>query len=211
MTTKHCIFFLLIACGLTAPLAGCFGTSPTSRFYTLAPLENRNAPPATGLDTVVSIGPVTIPEYLDRKQVVTRSGGNEIFLAEFDRWGGSLDGEITRALVAGLADRLNPRHIAVFPWRSTPIAHARMVYRIPVSISRFDGALGEKVVLDATWEVFVKGEKHEECLLAKETTITEKVDGKSYDALVAAMGKAVEKLAKEMSDGVIAAAGKSPI
>lgn len=209
MTTKRCIFFLLIAAGLTAALAGCFGTSPNPRFYTLAPLENRNAPLSTGQDTAVMTGPVVIPDYLDRKQIVTRSSRNEILLAEFDRWGGSLDGEINRALVASLADRLNPLHIAVFPWKSTILASARTTYRIPVIISRFDGVLGEKVVLDATWALYMKGDKNEEFLQAKESTITEEVKGKSYDALVTAMGKAVERLGKEMSDSLVAVIGQT--
>jgi len=204
MAAKRYINFLLIICVLTAILAGCFGTSPNSRFYTLAPQENRSAPESTMLDTAVAIGPVTIPEYLDRRQIVTRSGQNEIVLAEFDKWGGSLADEITSVLVANLADRLNSMHVAVFPWRFAPLANLRTVYRIPVNVVRFDGTLGDKVVLNAMWTVFVKGEKREEAVLTKESTVTEAVRDKSYESLVVAMGKAVEKLGKEIADSVAA-------
>ena len=208
MTTKRCIFFLLIAAGLTAALAGCFGTSPNPRFYTLAPLENRNAPLSTGQDTAVMTGPVVIPDYLDRKQIVTRSGRNEIVLAEFDQWGGSLEEEISRALVTDLAVRLSSMGITVLPWRSPLLAKARTVYRIPVTVTRFDGTLGKTVVLNAQWGVFIKGEKREEGLVAKESTLTEEVPDKSYEALVAAMGKAVKGLGKEIADCVVAVAAK---
>jgi uncharacterized lipoprotein YmbA len=202
MTAYRYIRFLIITCALMLILAGCFGTSPNSRFYTLTPQENRSTPESTMLDTAVAIGPVTIPDYLDRRQIVTRSGQNEIVLAEFDLWGGSLADEITSVLVTNLSDRLNSMHISVFPWRFAPLANLRKVYRIPVNISRFDGTLGERVDLDAMWTVFVKGEKSEEAVLTKETTITEAISGKSYEALVAAMGMAVEKLGKEIADSV---------
>ena len=202
MAAKRYINFLLIICVLTAILAGCFGTSPNSRFYTLAPQENRSAPETTMLDTAVAVGPVTIPDYLDRRQIVTRSGQNEIVFSEFDRWGGSLEGEITRVLAANLANRLNSIHVAVFPWRFIPPANVRTVYRIPVNIARFDGTLGDKVVLNAMWTVFVKGAKLEETVLTKETTITEEVRDKSYEALVAAMGKVVERFGKEIAESV---------
>jgi uncharacterized protein len=208
MATNRCFLFLAIACGLAATLVGCFGTSQSSRFYTLTPPADRSGTASTDLDTAVVIGPVTIPDYLDRKQIVTRSGRNEIVLAEFDRWGGSLDGEITRVLVAGLAARLNSAHIAVFPWSSTPLFKVKTLYRIPVSVAGFDGTLGEKVVLNAAWAVFLRGERQEVGLIAKESTITEEIRGKSYEAMVAAMGKAVERLGKEMADNVSAVIGQ---
>jgi uncharacterized lipoprotein YmbA len=203
MTAKRYLLILSVACGMLSALSGCFGSSQSSRFYTLTVPAERSGPVSTGLDRAVAVGPVTIPEYLDRKQIVTRSGSNEIFLAEFDRWGGSLDGEITRALVAGLSDRLNSRHFAVFPRGSTSLAESSVEYRIPVSIVRFDGTPGGKVVLDATWGVLVKGDSREESLFATESTITEDVKGRGYDALVAAMGKAVERLGNEMADCIM--------
>ncbi len=208
MTKKHYILFLLIVCGLPAALAGCFGTSPPSRFYTLTPLENRSASVSTGLDSAVMVGPVTMPEYLDRRQIVTRSGQNQIVLAEFDRWGGPLEEDITRVLVATIAGRLESKRIAVVPWKSSRLHDVQTVCRIPVTIARFDGTLGKKVVLNATWGVFAKGAKGEESFVATESTVTEEIKGKSYEALVAAMSNAVERLGKEMADSVLALMAK---
>jgi uncharacterized lipoprotein YmbA len=209
MAAERCFLFMIIICGLAVTLTGCFGTSQSSRFYTLASPADKSGQGSTGLHMAVVIGPVTIPDYLDRKQIVTRSGRNEIVLAEFDRWGGTLDGEISRVLVAGLADRLNSLNIAVLPWSSTPPYTVKTLYRIPVSVTGFDGTLGGKVVLQAAWTVLVKGEKKEEAIIARESTITEEVRGKSYEALVAAMGKAVERLGEEISDSLVAVIGQT--
>lgn len=211
MTAKRYLLILSVACGMFSVLYGCFGTSQSARFYTLIPPGESGRSESTALEKAVAVGPVTIPEYLDRKQIVTRSAGNEIFLAEFDRWGASLDGEITRALVAGLSERLNSRHFAVFPRGAGPLAESNLAYRIPVSVVRFDGTPGGTVVLDATWGVFVKGSEREESVFATESTITEDVKGKGYDALVAAMGKAVRRLGNEMADSIMKMdAKKSP-
>jgi uncharacterized lipoprotein YmbA len=202
MNQKKYTIFLLFASAFLAAFSGCFGTSPTSRFYTLTPVETRKPSVNSGLDVAVMVGPVTIPDYLDRRQIMTRSGRNELVLAEFDRWGGSLDGEITRVLIDGLGERLAPIRIAVLPWRSSSLTDARRIYRIPIAVTRFDGTPGETVVLNAAWGVAVKEAKQEETLLATESTITEEVRGKDYGALVAAMGRAVDRLGKEIADSI---------
>lgn len=203
MRTCHPIRFLLLACCLSPILAGCLGgTSPPSRFYTLAPLETRSSQPAMEQNTLMALGPVTLPDYLNRRQIVTRSGQNELIIAEFDRWGGTLDDEITRSLVANLSARLAPANISVFSWQTMPLGVMVASYRVPVGISRFDGIPGESVVLSARWGIFAKKERAEDSLLVKEATITEKVDGQSYDALVAAMQRALDRLGKEMADSI---------
>ncbi len=212
MRKCHPILFLLQACVLSLVLAGCLGgTSPPSRFYTLAPLETRGSQPAKEENALMALGPVTLPDYLNRRQIVTRSGQNELVIAEFDRWGGSLDDEITRALVANLSERLAPANISVFSWQTMPLGIMLASYRVPVGIFRFDGVPGESVVLSARWGVYAKKEPAEESLLVKEATITEKVDGKGYVELVAAMQRALDRLGKEMADSITArVARKTP-
>ncbi len=209
MNTRNRIISMLVAVGVIALLGGCFGSSPSSRFYTLTPHENRGASIAEGMEVVVRVGPVGIPSYLDRRQIVTRNGRNGIEIAEYERWGGSLDDEIIRLLVNDLGARLADKGITVVPWRSVTLAEAPTVYRIPFSIDRFDGELGGTVVLNATWAVVMKKDKQERVVLARESTITEAVGGKGYDAFVSALGRTVEKLGKEMADGLQAVAGQT--
>jgi uncharacterized lipoprotein YmbA len=202
MIRQRLVIFPLIICGLTAMLSGCFGTSPPTRFYTLSPSEKLGGSSAPGLETVVTVGPIQIPGYLDRRQIVTRSGQNGIVLAEFDQWGSPFSGEIMNSLVDGLSARMAPARVVVLPWRSTSPAGLRTAYRIPVIIARFDGTRGGTVVLNATWTVLKEQDGGEKRLFARESTITEEVKGKDYDALVAAMSRAVGKLAGEIADRV---------
>lgn len=204
MSLKRFTIVLLLGLVPQALLSGCFGTSPASRFYTLAPHEQTAASFIKDSNLSVSVGPVDIPGYLERRQIVTRSGRNEIILAEYDRWSGYLGDEITGLLVADVSKRLAPMRCSVLPWRSAPLTTIRTKYRIPVRVSRFDGAPGESVVLTATWNLVRQLENKEEIITIRESTITEQVAGKDYGALVAAMGKAVERLGKELADSVAA-------
>jgi hypothetical protein len=204
MNMRNRIVCLLGGVAMITVLGGCFGTSPSSRFYTLTPNESRGISAAEGVDVVVRVGPVSIPSYIDRRQIVTRNGRNQIEIAEYERWGGPVDDEIIRLLVNNLSESLATRGISVVQWRSFTIADAPKIYRIPVTIDRFDGVPGESVVLSAFWAVVMIKDKQENVLVARESMITEAVDGKGYDALVAAMGRAVERLGKEIADSVTA-------
>jgi len=191
----------LFACAMSLALAGCLGSSRPSRFYTLAPLQIRNGQGGTPPDATLAIGPVEIPESIDRPQIVTRTGANELVVAEFDRWGGSLDSEISGALVATVRDRLASQQIAVAPWRSALLSGGGPSYRAAVSFSRFDGIPGQSVVLQGRWELIGQGS---ESLGVREATVTERIDGAGYDALVAAMQRALVRFGQQMADSVAA-------
>jgi len=191
----------LFACAMSLALAGCLGSSRPSRFYTLAPLQIRNGQGGTPPDATLAIGPVEIPESIDRPQIVTRTGANELVVAEFDRWGGSLDTEISGALVATVRDRLASQQIAVAPWRSAILSGVGPSYRAAVSVSRFDGIPGQSVVLQGRWELIGQSG---ESLGVREATVTEKIDGAGYDALVAAMQRALVRFGQQMADRVAA-------
>jgi uncharacterized protein len=202
--TNHLRMPPLLACVMSLALMGCFGTSRPSRFYTLEPLQVADDPGSTTPEVTLAVGPVELPDYVDRPQIVTRSGTNELVIAEFERWGGSLEKQISSSLVATLRDRLAPRRIAVVPWRSA-ILSSGTPDRVTVSISRFDGVLGHSVVLQARWELCRQSGGKEESLGVKEASVTEQIDGPEYDALVAAMERALVRLGQQMADGIVAA------
>jgi uncharacterized lipoprotein YmbA len=76
---------------------------------------------------------------------------------------------------------------------------------VAVSISRFDGTPGRSVVLQGRWELRVHREGREESLGMKAASVVEQVDGPEYDALVAAMQKALVRFGDQMADGIAAA------
>jgi uncharacterized protein len=194
----------LLAGAMSLALAGCLGSSRPARFYTLEPLQVRDGPGSTATSAMLAVGPVELPDYVDRPQIVTRSGANELIIAEFDRWGGSLDNQISTSLVATLRDRLAPQQIAVVPWRSAVLSE-ETPYRVRVSVSRFDGILGQSVVLQARWELCARSDGKEQSLGVREASVTEEIDGPGYDALASAMHRALVRFGQQMADGIVVA------
>ena len=149
---------------------------------------------------MIAVGPVHLPGYLDRPQIVTRAGKNELRLSEFDRWAGSLDSDVTRVLVEDISGLLPADHFSVVSWIPYLESQVPASYRVEVIVDRFEGTLGDAVLLKAQWEVF---SQNRSLLLKREAMITAQVDGTSYDALVSAMSSALEKLSSDISGGIL--------
>lgn len=127
-------------------LSGCGKSAPT-HFYALSPAE---APPLDGPPCYsVGIGPVEIPAYLDRRDVVTREGGARVKLAEFESWAEPVKDGLARVLAENLSGLVCARPIAVYPWPTG----VNPEYQVTVQAQRFDGALKKDVVLRASWSI----------------------------------------------------------
>jgi uncharacterized protein len=185
---------------LTTMMAGC-AVKDTSRYYALgtprAPAAVQGA--ATPSSLTIGVGPVGIPGYLDRPQVVTRDAGDGLEILPYHRWAEPLDVGIAQALAEDLGARVPGDRVAVYPWRGSL---ARMIdYQVVVAVARFDGEPGRRVTLDARWRLLSRDGKE---LAFKRTTVTEPVAGDSVAALVAAMNRSVGRLGQDVSDAILA-------
>ncbi len=182
---------------LLAPNGGCMGRSAPARFYVLAgvPRSSGATPSAEpGRAPELGVGPVTLPRYLDRTNIVTRRG-TELEVAEFDRWGEPLSESVPRAIAANLATLLRTERIVVFPWSTaTSIEH-----QVVIDVIRFDGRLGGDVLLEARWRVLGREKKE---LVLRYSAMTEATGESGYPALVAAMSRSLAALSREIADAV---------
>src|SRR5262245_66066254 len=95
---------------LVASLLGLGACASTpSRFYILNALTASDTMAATAGEQgpVIGVGPIMLPKYLDRPQIVTRASRNQLTLGEFDRWAEPLQDNVTSVLAENLA-RLIP-------------------------------------------------------------------------------------------------------
>jgi hypothetical protein len=146
--------------------------------------------------TPIGIGPVEIPEYLDRPEIVTRAEQNQLILSEFNLWGGVLKADINRVLLENISVLLAGDGIPIITWK----AAVTDVHKVPVLISRFDGSLNENIILKARWALLDKEGKAFEYF--RESNITIPVKGSSYSSVVAAMSEALGELSKEIAAGI---------
>lgn len=197
---RHLILPLVIVTLGASLLGGCVGgKSKPSKFYVLSALPSSDAQTQTAAaerDVAVGIGPIVLPQYLDRDPIVTRASPNQLDLAEFDRWAESLRDNFSRTLTENLSILLSTHHVAVFPWDgSTPID-----YQVTVDVTRFEGDADGHAVLIARWSIFGKGGR--ELLERKRSSFSEPAGAGNYEALVSALSRALGNLSREIAAAV---------
>ena len=188
---------LLLAAGVLA-LAGCMSVADPTKYYVLSPATPREPLPAASASSVaVGVGPVLIPGYLDRVQIVTRDPNDGVSVAMYDRWAEPLESGIAQVLADNLGAQMGSERIAVFPWRG---GVARVLdYQVAVVILRFEGWPGRQATLDARWRLV--GKDGQEVAL-KRSTLNEPIAEPGYQALVQGMNRLLLSLAREIASEI---------
>lgn len=184
-------------------LGGCVnlgeGTKQSPRFYVLDSPFTPRVQKKVYEDKeclAIGLGPVNLPQYLNRPQIVTRVSPNELKADEFHRWAEPLKDNVARVLRMNLSNLLCIKSLTPFPWRAVkPID-----YRIEVDVIRMDGNLGGDVELIARWSIHAENEKG--IVVSKENAYRESVKPRSYEGLVSAHSKTLAALSLDMAEAL---------
>jgi hypothetical protein len=152
--------------------------------------------PAGMPQLAIGIGPVRIPEYLDRRNLIVRSRQSEYEIVELAQWAEPLADTFGRVLADNLSVLLGTRRVVQFPWRpAVPVD-----YQLAVQVVQFDGSLDEQVVLRAQWQLFAgEGKK---LMDFGYSVIEEKIAEPAIEALVAAKSRAAERFSREIAAAI---------
>jgi len=183
---------------------GCAGRSKTASFYILSPvaepqLEMKNI----SVDNAISIGisPVSLPKYLKKSQIVTRTGSNELHLAEFDRWAGKIEEDVGRIIAENLTSLLATDRVFSYPL----LEEVALDYTVKMDISRFDGELGGEVELIVRWVIF---DRQENIVYGvKSTRLTEPARGPDYADMVATQSRLLASFSRQLAKAIIELSG----
>lgn len=188
-------FANLAAYATVAALAAC--ASPASRFYTL---DAGNAHPAgegpsstaraANPAFVIEVPPVDVPTQIARNQLVVHTGDARVDVLEQERWASPPADEIRRALSGDLAARLG-----TFDVYGTPVPPGLPVYRITVTVRRFESWPGSRAILDAVWSVRAAGSQP----VVTCRTLTSMPVGTGFPALVDGHRRAVARMADDIA------------
>jgi len=187
-------------------LGGCLGkgTQDPTKYYLLQPIassvsgEQQTGAKDNGIS--VGVGPVRMREYLNRPQVVTRTGENEIQIGQFHNWAEPLGDNFSTILATNLSTLLETNQIALWPW-GRKIKY--LEYQVMADVMRFDGALGGDAVLFVRWYIVShkEGMKTKE-ITAKKSTFTAPMEGENYEALVTVMSKILGDFSREVAETI---------
>jgi len=185
--------------------AGCgsvFPKSQPSRFFALSPLSQAADSTEHSRQISLGIGPVRLPGYLDRQEIMTRVAPNRFVALEYDRWAEPLDENFTHVLAQNLSTLLGTDQILAYPW--PPDKKPR--YRVEIQVLRFEYNSAREAELWARWTVIdVSGKENPS---SKESRLTRAATENSVDGSVAALSETVGDLSREIARTVITIAGQ---
>lgn len=219
MMIRHAITGLALVCFGAAAVTGC-SRSPRVSFYTLggaaAPAK---ADPSQSAPSV-SVANITLPDLVDRPQLVERMTGSRVEIRETHRWAEPLKSGISRLLAENLASQLGSNRVTTYPQN----AAGDPDYRVFVDIQRFE-ATGDSVSVDAVWSIrrttsgtagpdtqntcvdvgsaSRKSAGHES-MPAKtgRSQVIERRGGEGYEALMAAYNRALASVSSDIATSI---------
>jgi len=181
---------------LATALAGCASRSLRVEEYILTVRTEAPAEPAPGAaaDPVIGVGPIDVPGYLRRPEIVTRDADGSLDVRPSERWGEDLGGGFARALAGDLASLVPSSRVVVQPFP----APLRPDVVVAVQILRFEPVADGPVELDAQWVLEVRGQ----ALAPQRVSLQEPVAEDTTPERVAAMGRAIEALASRIAGAI---------
>ena len=189
------LLYVLAVVGLMA-CSACGTTAPT-RYYQLSAVSNNAGfthAESKKAATLVGIGPVEVPAYVDRDNMVIHANQTELELLQFDRWAEPLTHNLSRVLVENVSEHLTNLGVTVVRWDDgLPVN-----YRFQVEFTRFDIMKEGKVSLVARWILFATD--NQETLAIKTSRFSGSGTPENYGSLVSEMSRHVASLSREMAE-----------
>jgi uncharacterized lipoprotein YmbA len=202
----HATTSILRRLALLGPLAalalgGCSSAEP--RLYVLTPL-----PPTGdgegGNTRSVGVLPATMPEYLDRAEIVTYASAHELTASRDDRWAERLPSNVTRVMAENLSSLLGTDRVYVMPSRRNDQSD----YEVAVEFDRFERTAAGESVLDARWTILDGATR--KVVATDRTRLAARVPDDGYASLVAAMSENLTRLSREVAAGIATAIASAP-
>jgi uncharacterized protein len=140
---------LVLAAVVLAPLilGGCGSDKPTRLYVLNATAEQPATMSSQGL--AIGVGPITLPKYLDRPQIVTGVSANQLSQANLDQWGGDLNDNMTRVLATNLSNLLGTDRVSFYPWSN----RAPLDFQVTMDVSKFETEADGASVLSVFWSI----------------------------------------------------------
>ena len=181
-------------------ISGCLSISntPVPRFYTLRLINNSVEVKKFDIASkiIIGIGPIEIPEYQNRPQIVTQDKEGMLKFAQFERWGESLDSGLARLILENLTVAFPQAEFQIFPCNfAIPLD-----YQLIVNVVQLESQLDKEVSLVAQWTII--DSKTKEMLLTKRSQVDQAINPHTYAGLAQALSKAGSLLSSELMGGL---------
>ena len=187
-------------------LGGCISVpnSPTPRFYMLQSIDRTKVIQKFNIasNLGIEVGPIKIPEYQDRPQMVTINKAGTLAFAEFDRWGESLDLSLARLINEDFAIILPGASFQMFPSNlSIPIK-----YQVMVDVLQIDSELDKDIFFVAQWSLI--DVENNKMVFTKRSELRQVINPHNYAGLAGTLSAVCGELSSEIAEKIASLATK---
>jgi len=181
-------------------VSGCLSipSSPTPRFYALSAVNENQVSKKINIasDVLIGIGPVKIPEYLNRPQMVTQDKKKMLQFAQFDRWGGSLDTGLARLIREDLTVMLPGAKLTLYPWDPS----IAVKYQVSVEVVQLDSKLDKDMFLVVQWMVI--DVQNSKTVIIKRSEFRQPIVPQNYSGLAKTLSTACASLSSQIAEAL---------
>ncbi len=171
-----------------------------SKFYLLTPTADtaasttaQTATQSTSGSFTIGLGPIKLPPYLDRPEIVTRMAPNRLELSKEDRWGESIQNGFTRSMERDLAAQADGT-VILFPWYNT--VHIDM--QVQIDVYRFETDGQGNATLSAKWTILDSTGKN--ILYTVESNLTQPSKPGDVTDATAALSRTIGDLSAQIAN-----------
>lgn len=177
-------------------LTGCTSSSPPTQYFLMNP--DNQAEVLSQTEVNVAVGPVLVPDYLQRKAIAIRRSEHQLAFSSSVLWASPLQQQLPALLRQSLQPMLPSVQLIPFP-QTMPVA-GRSSLQLMVEILKFDGRPGGEVELSATW---LLGDKANAQVLTA-GHFQQRIDttGADYEQLVQAHNLLFNQFTRQMAEAI---------
>ena len=189
--TKRLLKYTFLSC-LTFLIFSCAKSSKPVEYYMLdasGGLDN-NQTLKGDEGPMIGLGPIRLPEYLDRFQMVVAVSENKYKLIDGHRWAEKLDQNISLALFKTLPSQLGTDRMIRYPWPQRP----GVDFQVKIDILELNVDQDGQSQLVAQWSIKSK----DKTILNKRSTFTAQASTTDIDKMVQAQSECLTKLGQEI-------------
>lgn len=171
--------------------------TPAIRYYTLSADGPARQARTESPRFTVWVGPASVPEALDRPELVLRVSATELVVDDSHHWAEPLRTGIARAVAGGLATELDGARVLVADER---MSGESTDVEVSLDVQRLDAKLGDGVAIEVAW--VVRSANASAVHAGRSVGREPLAPGSSYDPLVEACARALATLSKEIARSI---------
>lgn len=175
------------------------GTSRPTKYYLLSSVSPVDRAASMEQDLVIGVGPIIMPEYLDRRQIVTRDKANELKVSTYHQWGEPLDQNLSRVVSENMGVMIPSDRIILLPVKRSIRKALTLDYQVTIAISKFERDTNGEVVLNTRWALL---DNDKEELTLRRSVYRDMPKSTDYADLAASQSRLLIQLSREIADTI---------